>query len=291
MTRKTIAEEVTCEGVTLHAGTLVRARILPAESGRGIVFRRNDLGCVEIPARYDRVSEARLGTMISENGASVGVIEHLMAAIFGAGIDDLVVALDGSEPPVLEGDALSWLELLERGGTRELTGECGAIRIARRVAVENDHASAALSPSDILSFDFEIRFDSAAVGAQQLFWEFSEEGFKNDIAPARTFGFVSELDVLRSAGLGNGASLANTLAIDGDHLRNPGLQRFKDEFVRHKILDAIGDLALAGAPIIGRFEGRRSGHALNNALLHLLFSDPANYQVVEGLDRGERAMA
>jgi UDP-3-O-[3-hydroxymyristoyl] N-acetylglucosamine deacetylase len=291
MTRRTIEREVVCEGIALHAGSAVRARILPAESGRGIVFRRDDLGGVEIPARYDRVSEARLGTVISENGASVGVIEHLMAAVFGSGIDDLVVALDGPEPPILEGDALSWLNLLERGGTRKLTGECAAIRIARRVEVENDHASAALSPSDALSFDFHIRFDSAAVGAQDLFWKFSEECFRHDIAPARTFGFVSELDALRSAGLGNGASLANTLAIDGDRLRNPGLQRFQDEFVRHKILDAIGDLALAGSPIIGCFEGRRSGHVLNNALLRLVFSDPENYQVIEGLDRRERAMA
>jgi UDP-3-O-[3-hydroxymyristoyl] N-acetylglucosamine deacetylase len=278
--RRTIAEEVVCEGVALHAGTLVGVRLLPAESGRGIVFRRDDLGGSEILARYDRVAETRLGTVISENGASVGVIEHLMAAVFGAGIDDLVVALNGPEPPVLDGDALSWLELLGRGGARERPGERSAIRIARRVEIENDRASAALSPSDALSFDFEIRFDSAAVGAQHLFWTFSEETFKQNIAPARTFGFVSELDALRGAGLGNGASLANTLAIDGDRVRNPELQRFKDEFVRHKILDAIGDLALAGAPIIGRFEGRRSGHALNNALLRALFSDSANYEVM-----------
>src|SRR5438067_5396900 len=173
MPRRTTAREVECNGVALHAGSSVRARLLPAQSGGGIVFRRDDLDGVEIPARYDRVSEARLGTVISEGSASVGVIEHLMAAVFGAGIDDLVVALNGPEPPVLDGDALCWLELLERGGTREMAGERSAIRIARRVAVENDHASAALSPSDMLSFDFHIRFDSAAVGAQHLFWKFS----------------------------------------------------------------------------------------------------------------------
>jgi UDP-3-O-[3-hydroxymyristoyl] N-acetylglucosamine deacetylase len=291
MTRKTIAKEVVCEGVALHAGTRVCARLLPAEPGRGIVFRRDDMDGVEIPARYDRVSETRLGTVIAENGASAGVIEHLMAAVFGAGIDDLVVALDGPEPPILDGDALSWLRTIERGGTREREGERRAIRIKRRVAVENRDASAALSPFESLEFDFGIQFDSAAIGSQQLSWTFSPENFRLDIAPARTFGFVQELDALVSAGLAKGASLENTLAIDGDGLRNPERLRFADEFVRHKILDAIGDLALAGAPVMGRFEGRRSGHALNNRLLRAVFSDPANYEFVAGLDQAERAMA
>lgn len=269
----------------MHAGTRVRARLLPAEPGKGVVFRRGDLGGAEIPARYDRVSETRLGTVIAENGASVGVIEHLMAAVFGAGIDDLVVVLDGPEPPILDGDALSWLDIIESGGTREQAGERRAIRVARRVAVEDRAASAAISPSQALSFQFEIAFDSAAIGAQRFSWTFSPEGFRHDIAPARTFGFVHELDALVAAGLARGASLDNTLAIDGDGLRNPALQRFPDEFVRHKILDAIGDLALADAPMLGRFEGRRSGHALNNRLLRAVFSDPGNYEIVPGLDR------
>lgn len=291
MTRRTIAREVACEGVALHAGTRERARLLPAEPGRGIVFRRNDMGGAEIPARYDHVTETRLGTVISENGASAGVIEHLMAAVFGSGIDDLVVALDGPEPPLLGGDALSWLDVIETAGTRDQPGERRAIRIARRIEVENSGASAALSPGNVLMFDFAIAFNSAAVGAQRLSWTFSRAGFRRDIAPARTFGFVNELDALIAAGLAKGASLDNTLAIDGDRLRNPGLRRFGDEFVRHKILDAIGDLALAGAPIIGRFEGRRSGHALNNRLLRALFSDPANYELLAGLDRDKEGMA
>lgn len=269
----------------------MRVRLLPAMSGRGVVFRRQDLGGVEIPARYDRVSETRLGTMISENGASVGVVEHLMAAVFGAGVDDLVVALDGPEPPILDGDALSWLDLIEATGTREQAGERRAIRIKKRIAAEGRSASAAISPSDSLNFEFEIQFDSAAIGTQQLSWTFSRDGFRHDIAPARTFGFVHELDALRAAGLAKGASLDNTLAIDGERLRNPALLRFPDEFVRHKILDAMGDLALAGAPVIGRLEGRRSGHALNNRLLHAVFSDAANYEIVPGLDRDKAAMA
>ena len=291
MTRRTIAREVVCDGVALHAGTRVRARLLPAEPGRGIVFRREDLGGVKVLARDDRVSETRLGTVIAENGASVAVIEHLMAALFGAGIDDLIVGLDGPEPPILDGDALSWLELIETGGTREQTGERFAIRIAKCVAVEDHGATAALSPADLLSFDFEIQFDSTAIGTQHLSWTFSPRAFRRDIAPARTFGFVHELDALRAAGLANGASLDNTLAIEGDRLRNRELQRFSDECVRHKILDAIGDLAIAGGPVIGRFEGRRSGHTLNNGLLRAVFSDPANYEIMTGLDRDRGAMA
>lgn len=291
MARTTIGKKTACEGMALHAGTRVRARLLPARPGSGVVFRREDMGGIEIPARYDRVSETRLGTVISENGASVGVVEHLMAAVFGAGIDDLAVALDGPEPPILDGDALSWLDVIESAGTSEQTGERRVIKIKKRVVVEDRGASAALSPSDALTFQFEIQFDSAAIGAQQLSWTFSRGSFRHDIAPARTFGFVHELEALLAAGLAKGASLDNTLAIDGERLRNPALRRFPDEFVRHKILDALGDLTLAGVPVVGRFEGRRSGHGLNNRLLRALFSDPASYEIVPGLDRDKAAMA
>ncbi|MGH6876842.1 MAG: UDP-3-O-acyl-N-acetylglucosamine deacetylase [Rhizomicrobium sp.] len=280
MTRRTIVRETACEGVALHAGSRVRATLLPAEAGQGIVFRRDDLGGKEFLARYDCVAETRLGTVVSEGDASAGVIEHLMAAIFGAGIDDLIVALDGPEPPILGGDALSWLELLDSGGIREQTGARDAIRVLRRVEATRNDASAALVRAEALAFDFEIAFESRAIGAQKLVWKFSPESFRRDIAPARTFGFVDELDALRAVGLARGASLDNTLAIENGCIVNTALTRFADEFVRHKILDAIGDLALASAPIVGCFEGRRSGHALNNMLLRALFADPENYEIV-----------
>lgn len=279
MTRRSIAREVACEGVALHTGCHARARLLPAEPGSGIVFRRDDLG-VEIRALHDRVTETQLGTVISENGARVAVVEHLMAAVAGSGLDDLIVALDGPEPPILDGDARCWLELVDRAGVREQAGTRNAIRVARRVEASQGDASAALEPAVSLRFDFEISFLSAAVGAQSLSWTFSQDSFRDAIAPARTFGFVKDLDALRAAGLARGASLDNTLAIDADRVINPALQRFADEFVRHKILDALGDLALAGAPVIGRFEGRRSGHSLNNALLRTLFADHTNYEIV-----------
>lgn len=279
MTRRTIAREVACEGIALHAGTIVRMSLAPASPGAGVVFRRNDLGGVEIPARYDLVNETRLGTVIGE-GATVGVIEHLMAGVAGAGIDDLTVTLNGPEPPILDGDALGFLVLLDRAGTQTTGGTRRKLKIRKRVAVMEDEASAALEPAECLAFDFEIRFASSAIGVQRLSWTFSQEKFRREIAPARTFGFMAELDTLNKMGLAKGASLENTLAIENDLVVNAGLMRFPDEFVRHKILDAVGDLALAGGPIMGRFVGRRSGHALNNALLRAVFADASNYEWV-----------
>jgi UDP-3-O-[3-hydroxymyristoyl] N-acetylglucosamine deacetylase len=203
-----------------------------------------------------------------------------MAAIFGAGLDDLTIVLDGPEPPILDGAALFWLMQLEAAGIREQNGARNAIRILRQVEVSHGEATASLMPSNSLILDFRIEFDTPVIGSQHLEWHYNAGAFRHDIAPARTFGFLNELEALRTAGLARGATLENTLAIEGARLVNPELVRFTDEFVRHKILDAIGDLALAGAPVVGRFEGRRSGHTLNNALLRALFADPGNYQLV-----------
>ncbi len=252
----------------------------PAEPRAGIVFRRSDLGNQGIPASYDSVAETRLGTVIECNGVKVGVVEHLMAAVAGAEIDDLLVTLNGPEPPILDGDALSYLRLIDKVGIADLSAPRESIKLLRSVHVEQGDSHAALHPCETRKFDFEIDFASAAIGRQRFSWTFSREGFAKEIAPARTFGFLHELDALNKVGLGRGASLDNTLAIDGDKILNADLMRFPDEFVRHKVLDAVGDLALAGAPIIGRFEGSRSGHALNNQLLRALFADPANYSRV-----------
>ena len=278
--RRTLAREISAEGTALHAGGPVRMTLAPAAAGFGVVFRRADLHNAEVPARYDLVSETNLGTVISTASAKIGVIEHLMAAVAGAGIDDLLVTLDGPEPPILDGDALSYLTLFETAGIREQSQARRAIEVLKRVEVSAKDAHAALMPATALAYEMEIDFASAAIGRQSYAFAFSPEGFRRDIAPARTFGFLHELEALNKMGLGRGASLENTLAIDGDMLVNAPLLRFPDEFVRHKILDAIGDMALAGAPLIGRFVGARSGHALNNALLRALFADSANYRLV-----------
>jgi UDP-3-O-[3-hydroxymyristoyl] N-acetylglucosamine deacetylase len=280
MTRTTIARAITVTGTALHAGVAVTMTLSPAPPGAGVVFVRSDLPGVRIPALYDQVGETRLGTVIGQGAASVGVVEHLMAAVSGLEIDDLTVTLDGPEPPILDGDALSYATLLEQAGRQAQDMPRTAIKVLREVWVEEGKARAVLGPADHLSYHLEISFPSAAIGTQAFDYAASREAFLRDIAPARTFGFVAELDYLKSINRGHGASLENTLAIQGDDVLNRDLMRFPDEFVRHKILDAIGDMALAGAPLLARFEGTRSGHGLNNALLRALFSDAGNFEKV-----------
>src|SRR5579872_6094542 len=273
--RRTIAHDVTASGIALHSGVPVTMRLSPAQSGHGIVFRRADIG-VDIPARFDQVSETRLGTVIGSGQAKVGVVEHLMAAAAGAEIDDLLVTLDGPEPPILDGDALSYLSLLESAGAAEQSQLRKVLKVLKPVTVESGNATASLLPDDRLSFAYELSFP--VIGEQYYAFAFSRAGFKAEIAPARTFGFLSELEALNRMDMAKGASLANTLALDASGVVNRERQRFADEFVRHKILDAIGDMALAGAPLIARFEGRKSGHATNNELLRALFADSSNYE-------------
>ncbi len=280
--RRTLAREVFAEGVTLHAGVAVHMRLAPAAPGDGIAFRRSDIpGSALIRALWSNVVETRLGTVLrGTDGASIGVVEHLLSAAAGTGIDDCLVEIDGAEPPILDGDALSFVNLIDKAGVREVSGPRDMIRVLRGIEVASGDARASLLPATRAEFFFEIEFPSAVIGRQIFECPFTEADFRRDIAPARTFGFLHEAEALRAAGYGRGADLRNTLVIDGDRLLNPELRRFPDEFVRHKILDAIGDLKLAGAGLSARFEGRRSSHTLNNALLRALFADPANYERV-----------
>jgi UDP-3-O-[3-hydroxymyristoyl] N-acetylglucosamine deacetylase len=215
------------------------------------------------------------------DGASVAVIEHVMAALAGASVDDCEVQVDGPEPPILDGDALSYLVRIDQAGTREQPGRSRPLRVLRPVEVAVGEARCRLLPAARPEYGFDIAFASPVVGRQTFDFVLTPEGFRREIAPSRTFGFLEVAVQLRAAGLARGADLSNTLVIDGDGLLNEGLRRFPDEFVRHKILDAIGDLKLAGMPVIGRFEGYRSSHALNNALLRALFSDTQNYRIDE----------
>ena len=283
--RRTLAKDITAEGIALHAGKPVRMTLSSGAPGSGIVFRRTDKGNAEVAARYDLVSETNLGTVISagegDRKVSIGVIEHLMSAVAGAEIDDMVVSLDGPEPPILDGDALSYFSLLESAGISEVPAVRHAIKVTRPVEVVLKDARIALSPFDVPEYTYDHdSSNTKAIGRQSYTVRLTRESFAREIAPARTFGFVHELDYLKSIDRGHGASLENTLAIEGDSVLNRHLMRFPDEFVRHKILDAIGDMALAGAPLIARFHGVKSGHATNNAVLRALFADPLNYETV-----------
>jgi UDP-3-O-[3-hydroxymyristoyl] N-acetylglucosamine deacetylase len=281
-TRRTLAREIKTTGIALHAGTAVTMTLSPASAGVGVVFRRGDKDNAMIPARYDAVTETNLGTVIGKDGVTVGVIEHLMAAIAGAGIDDMIVTVDGPEPPILDGDALSYFRLIEQAGTKEQPGWKKAIKVVKSVEVTIKDARIRLLPSEKPEYSYELDYSNTkAIGRQTYAMTLDRESFAREIAPARTFGFVHELDYLKSIDRGHGASLENTLAIQGDEVLNKDLMRFPDEFVRHKILDAIGDMALAGAPLFARFEGVKSGHATNNAVLRALFADPANYVTID----------
>ncbi len=256
----------------------------PAPAGHGIVFRRTDLedGGNEIPARYDAVTNTTLcSTIANDAGASVATIEHLMSAIAGLGVDNLVIELDGPEVPVMDGSAEPFAFLLECAGIEAQETPRKAIRILRDVTVSHGGSTVTISPADEFIIEMVIDFSSAAIGRQNLAVQVSPELFRNDIAKARTFGFLHEVEAMRKAGLGRGGSLENAVVIDGDRVMNDEGLRYTDEFVRHKILDCIGDLALAGYPIMGHVVAEKAGHALNNKLLHAVFADPANWEIVD----------
>ena len=264
-------------GVGVHSGAKVSVRLLPAPAGTGIVFRRTDLG-VDIPARFDRVADTRLCTLIADPAnpaARIGTIEHVMAALAGAGIDNAVVEVDGPELPIFDGSAAPYSFLIDCAGIAPLAATRPVIEVLRPVRVEHGEAWAEIAPlspgdADALHMAMTIDFPSPAIGRQSRALCLTEDVFCRDIARARTFALAEEIEVLRAAGLARGGSLDNAVVVDGAKILNPGGLRFADEFVRHKLLDAVGDLALAGAPLAARFEGYRSGHALNNRLLRAL---------------------
>jgi UDP-3-O-[3-hydroxymyristoyl] N-acetylglucosamine deacetylase len=274
--QQTIAKVVGCTGVGLHSGQHVRLTLRPAAADTGIVFRRTDLSGELIAAHWSRVTDTRLNTSIgNESGAVVRTIEHLMAAFAGMAIDNVIVDLDGAEVPVMDGSSAPFVALVEAAGVHELAAPRRAIKILKPVIVRDGDKCAMLAPADDFVVSIEIDFPVEAIGQQKFVQSVSGDGFKDEISRARTFGFEHEVAAMRAAGLGLGGSLDNAVVVasDGAQILNREGLRFKDEFVRHKVLDAIGDLALAGAPILGRFHGVRTGHALNNRLLRALFAD------------------
>lgn len=274
--QRTLKSPIHCTGIGLHSGSKVLMTIAPAEVDTGIRFIRSEHGSVlgMIPASWEHVVDTRLCTVLgNSDGVTVGTVEHLMAALRGAGIDNATIHLDGPEVPIMDGSAAPFVFLVECAGVVEQSTPRRAIRILKTVRIHDGPRCAVLSPGHGGSFSFEIDFDSAAVSRQEAFVQLTGTSFKNDLCRARTFGFLHEVDHLRRLGLARGGSLDNAIVISDDKILNEGGLRYTDEFVRHKILDSVGDLFLAGAPILGHFHGCRSGHALNNQLLRTLFAD------------------
>jgi UDP-3-O-[3-hydroxymyristoyl] N-acetylglucosamine deacetylase len=280
--QSTIRTPASCAGVGLHSGAPVSITLLPAEPDTGIVFRRTDLSSdnAYIPARFDCVTTTELGTTLANaRGISVATVEHLMSALSGLGVDNVVIEVSGPEIPIMDGSARPFVELIDRAGIEISAEPKKTIRVLKQVVIEEGNKRAALIPAETFTARFEIEFPSKAIGHQEVEFEVSPLSFRRFIAPARTFGFLREVEYLRSKGLALGGSLENAIVVSEDVILNSEPLRFKDEFVRHKVLDAVGDLALAGRPLIARYEGVKAGHELNNRLLRALFADSSAWRL------------
>lgn len=285
--RKTLKASIGCVGNGLHSGRRISLTMHPAAAGAGIQFRRTDLG-VDIPARFDFVTDTRLCTSITAPTAPtarIGTIEHIMAALAGSGIDDAIIEVDGPEIPILDGSAAPFLFLIDCAGIATSAAQRQVIEVLRPVRVEDGQgAFAELHPNAEAAFDatLEINYPNTAIGHQSLNFRLTPEAFRANVADSRTFGLAEDVARLHEAGLALGGSLDNAVVVDGMTILNPGGLRHADEFIRHKVLDMVGDLALAGAPLRARFIGSRSGHALNNQLLRALFANASAWRWVGG---------
>ena len=284
MTRqRTLKNVIRATGVGLHSGEKVFLTLRPAPIDSGIVFRRVDLDpVVEIPARGDLVSETTLCTGLSCGPAKVQTVEHLLSAMAGLGIDNAYVELSAAEVPIMDGSAGPFVFLLQSAGIAEQEAPKRFIRILREVEVRDGDKRAAFRPHEGFRLEFTVEFNHPAIPATQskASIEFSTARYIKEVSRARTFGFMRDLEYMRERNLGLGGSMDNAIVLDEFRVLNEDGLRYADEFVRHKILDAVGDLYLAGHPIIGAYEGFKSGHALNNTLVRALLAQPEAYEIV-----------
>ena len=283
--QKTLKTSIGCTGVGLHTGVRVAMKLHPAPPNTGIVFRRVDLvgGGATIKATWAQVADSRMCTVLAdENGISVATVEHLMSALYGLEVDNVVVELNGPEVPAMDGSAAPFIFLMECAGLVEQDAPRRAMRILKQHSYVNGDKMVALGPwRDGLRVDFHIDFRAPAIGRQSCSFVVGIETFKEQLSHARTFGLLSDVTALREAGLARGGSLSNAIVVDGDRILNEDGLRHDDEFVRHKALDAVGDLYLAGCPIIGHFVGRCSSHADTARLMHQVSADPSSWEMVD----------
>jgi len=263
---------VDCRGVGLHSGTPVRVRILPAPAGSGIVFRRTDLEGFQVEAVSRNVARVSYATSLMKRGVLISTTEHVLSAFIGCGIDNAIVELDNLELPILDGSARPYVEAIRRAGIRKQRRRRSYLRILRELELRDGNKFIAIYPGDAYSVAYTINFRHPLVGKETLHVDLTDGNYAAQVAPARTFGFLHEADAMRQQGLIRGASTENCVVLTRDGLMNPPL-RFGDEFVRHKILDLIGDLALLGKQILGRVVADRAGHAMHTALVSRILRD------------------
>lgn len=282
--QNTLSSPASFSGLGLHSGLPVRMTVRPAAEDHGIRFRRLDVTDRDplVPARWDHVTPSRLCTVIENaDGVSVSTIEHVMAALAGSGIHNALIDIDAPEVPILDGSALSFVAGFLAAGIEAQDRPIRAIRVLKPVEVVEGEAMARLDPADMLEIDFSIDFEDAAIGLQTRRLNMANGAFVRELSDSRTFCRQADVDAMRERGLALGGTLENAVVFDGDRVLSPGGLRHDDEPVRHKMLDAVGDLALAGGPILGRYTGERAGHALTNRLLRALFADPAAWRRVD----------
>ena len=280
--QQTISKPISINGIGLHSGKSVSMQLYPAQADYGIKFIRKDLSDNNvIEALWSNVSNTKLSTTISNQyGVSVSTIEHLMSALSGLHIDNIKIEIDGPEVPIMDGSSIKFVDLIDQTSTQILDKKRKILKVKKNIKVKDNNSSIELKPNNHFSIDFEIDFPSKLISKQSCQLQLVNGNYKTDIASARTFGFEKDVDLLRSNGLALGGSLDNAVVVGESKILNSDGLRFKDEFVRHKILDSIGDLYLAGAPIQGYFLGNKSGHHLNNLLLKSLFADKNNYEYI-----------
>ena len=292
MKQTTIAKPVELVGIGLHKGVPVNLRLEPLEADRGIEFFRSDVN-VSIPLKPENVVDTKMATVIGKEGYFISTIEHMLSAVYAYGIDNLRVIVDADEIPVMDGSSGSFCMLLDEAGQVSLDAPKKIMRIKKEVIVKEGDKYVKLSPSNDLNYDFTIKFDHPVIDEQSFTLNFSKEEYKSKIAKARTFGFLHEVQYLRSKGLALGGSLENAVVLDDKKVLNTEGLRFPDEFVRHKILDAIGDMSLLGVNFIGNYEAFAGSHDLNHKLTLALLKEKENYEIVElsGVEAKELAHA
>lgn len=280
MYQTTIKKSVELVGIGLHKGSPVKLRLEPLEAESGIVFYRSDVD-VSIPLIPDNVVDTKMATVIGKDGYVISTIEHLLSAVYAYGIDNLRVVVDADEVPVMDGSSASYCMLLDEAGILELDKPKRIMRIKKEIEVRQGDKYVKLSPAKDLSYDFTIKFPHPVIQEQAYVLNFTKQSYKEEISRARTFGFLHEVQYLRSKGLALGGSLENAIVLDEKKILNPEGLRYDDEFVRHKILDAIGDMSLIGMNFIGNYEAFAGSHDLNHQLTLELLKDSENYEVIE----------
>ncbi|MCE8537406.1 UDP-3-O-acyl-N-acetylglucosamine deacetylase [Ruegeria pomeroyi] len=273
----TLKSSVTFQGVGLHGGKPVRMTLRPAAAGYGIWFKRTDIeiGDAMIPAIYDLVDRTPLCTrLVNAAGVSVSTVEHIMAALAGCGVHNALIELDGSEVPIMDGSSVEFVRGIMARGVRQQASPVLAYEVLKPITVEKDGARATLMPSDGLEIEFTIDFEDSAIGRQTRRMDMRNGSFARELSDSRTFCRRGDVEAMRANGLALGGTLENAVVVDGDEILTPGGLRHADEAVRHKMLDALGDLYMAGGPILGCYVGEKAGHALTNALLRALFETP-----------------